>query len=204
MKSLKKSIVSLLIFLFCFTVITKNVSGGTASLHTDLSSGGTSSSSNLGHAWIEYLDDSEQKTTYATWPDHGVLINYDGDIRPSTAVTSIPYSDDQWKYNVLPFIQEEINKGDKAWSLCNNCSSFASKVWSIVTGQKFSANDWDLLGDTPGTLEDNINRYNHENGSGWGVQTSGSAGLESKPIQEINHQNFYRLVERRYFERKTK
>lgn len=191
----------ILVALFWFSAIPKNVLGGTLSLNSDSASGSSSSSStgNYGHSWIEYVDDSGRRTTYGNWPG-GVKVNYEGDINHrKTAVASISYNDDQWASRVLPFINSEIEKGSGAWSLTCNCSTFASNVWSISTHEQISPNPRGPMPDNPTTLVDRINERN-----GWGgVWTSGGAGLESKPIQNIDHENFKRLVSKRYFERRT-
>lgn len=137
---------------------------GELSIHSNVISGGLTA----GHAWLAYRPVAGALTTYGTWGNLTPIGLYrDRELSYTPGLANRTTDLDAADYTNLTSFAGANN----AWSLTNNCASFAARGWMSVTGESLSYTS--LMIPNPSALGAGIKSAN--GGTNSGVLGTGTA-----------------------------
>jgi hypothetical protein len=117
-----------------------------------------------GHAWISlYFVNSQKYHTFGGYPPAGDSINPDTDVvldnekgeKTSIKASRYKYINDKEYKKFMNFVVKPWKYNKSTLIPTNNCASWASDVWYVVTGEYLDADDW-LHFETPHELGKSI------------------------------------------------
>lgn len=93
-----------------------------------------------GHAWLSYTPTGGSETTYGTWGNRNP-IGLHRDLEVGFSHKASRCKDiDAAELTAL----DTFATSNNAWSLTNNCASFAGRGWAAVTGESLSYTSWGI------------------------------------------------------------
>ena len=134
---------------------------GELSIHSNVINAGLTA----GHAWLAYKPLGGALTTYGTWGNVSPIgLHRDREVSYTPGLANRTTDLDAIDYSNLTSFASANN----AWSLTNNCASFAARGWRSVTGEALSYTN--MIGiPNPSSLGEGIQTAN-------GGSTSGTLG----------------------------